>query len=321
ASEDELPNLDLPQTPEEAVQTPEPPVPLPAEPPPAPTQTAQEEGIEPPAERALERSLVQQGGLLLPPWTFEIQPGFNYSYSGSNTLRITEVGGESVVVQTDANRDTLETSLGFRVGLPWAMQVDVLIPYIFDDEDIVSGGTVIRTGDAGLGDIQLSLSKQLLTQQERLPSLLATVAWKTASGDSGGDLGLGTGAHSIQLAGTAVIARDPMVYVGTVSITESFEGEQGGRDYDPGDSLGLRVAAILAVSPDTSFTFGLDTDFVEDAEVEGERVAGSDAVIAVFELGVGLILSRSALLTATAGIGVTEEAPDFQFGMAVPIRF
>jgi hypothetical protein len=262
----------------EVAETSPPPNPERVEPAQAGVQSAQvrEEGTEGASARALERTLVQQGGLLLPPWIFEVEPGFTYSYTGSNTLEFTELGGETAIVQTDANRDTLETSLNLRIGLPWALQVEVHVPYLFDDEDIVSGGRVIRRGDAGLGDIQISLTKQMLAQNERLPSLLATVAWKTASGDSDGDLSLGTGAHSIQLAGTAVIARDAMVYVGTLSITESFEGEQSGRNYEPGDNLGIRVASILAVSPDTSLTFALDTEYIDDAEVEGERVAGSD---------------------------------------------
>src|SRR5919197_4421927 len=112
------------------------PTPQPAAPPRPPTP-AQKQAATPatgPAEeetaRALERTLVREGGLVLPRGLYELEPRLRYSYQGKEGLGVTSITGTAQVAQEVTRRDTWEASLGFRMGLPYAWQFEMRIPYV-----------------------------------------------------------------------------------------------------------------------------------------------------------------------------------------------
>jgi uncharacterized coiled-coil protein SlyX len=59
-------------------------------------------------ERALERTLVREGALVLPPWTYEVTPQFSYAHWDS--------------IQDPFIRNSYSAGLSFRMGLPWTSQ-------------------------------------------------------------------------------------------------------------------------------------------------------------------------------------------------------
>ena len=65
--------------------------------------------------------------------------------------------------------------------------------------------------------------------------------------------------------------------------------------------------AILAVSPDTSLSFLLDFHYKPDDNLAGKAVPGSDETVAVLQLGLGRVISRSMLLYITAAVGLTAD--------------
>jgi hypothetical protein len=70
-------------------------------------------------ERALERTLVREGALVLPPWTFELTPQFSYAHWDS--------------VQDPFIRNSYSAGLSFRMGLPWTSQGTVSLPYVWNE--------------------------------------------------------------------------------------------------------------------------------------------------------------------------------------------
>jgi hypothetical protein len=159
-----------------------------------------------------------------------------------------------------------------------------------------------------------------------LPDLLVSGSWKPQVGRSPfdaepGKLGLGSGYASVGGTLTASKAADPLVFIASASYTANLSvlTKQGWRD--PGDTFGLGGGAILAVSPDTSMSFLLDTHFKPEDHLGGRGVLGSDETVAVLQLGIATVLSRRALLNITVGIGLTADSPSFQIGFTVPWRF
>lgn len=277
--------------------------------------------------RALERSLIQEGGLLLPTWGFEVTPQFSYSFDGSNGLRIVDLNGLQVVAPQDVRRDILEASATFRIGLPWESQAELTVPYIIDEEETVTAGAIRdeRSG-SGLGDIRLGLSKQVLHEDGWVPSLLATGRWKTPSGDSNvelddDDVALGSGFHGLEGSVTAVKSHDPLVFFANFSYTANLPDEKNGTDINPGDAIGFGLGTILAASPDASLRFAFDQSFIMESRVNGDRVPGSDVVQSSLEVGGSMVLSKSVLLDLALEIGLTNDAPDYQIRTALPIRF
>jgi hypothetical protein len=284
----------------------------------APAPAEEEEAVA----RALERTLVIQGGLLLPPFTYEIGPTFNYASTRTDQLDI--VG--DLVTPVTTRRDFLDASLVMRAGLPYGSQADVRIPFVWDSTETSSFGQSTSRQDAGLGDIEIGLSKQLLYEREWMPDLLASVRWRSTTGradfNSTGRIG-GTGLGFDALSGslTAVKRQDPLVFLGSLSYTHFFDENRNGIEFGLGDAIGARGDAFLAASPDTSLRFGLVTDFLQKSEINGAKVAGSDRVESVFEVGVSSILTRALLADFGVGIGLTEGAPDFVVTLSLPYRF
>jgi hypothetical protein len=303
----------------------------PADPAPPAEEAAEPEEEEELAARALQRSLVERGALLLPVWGFELVPGFSYRHSSGDAF---------VTVPGQADPTAPVTTLGVRrrshqltgvltsrLGLPWNLQLEASAPFQWISSGLVVGGLGRSDASgAGLGDPRLSLSWQLVRARGALPDLLVAGTWKPRVGSSpfdagDGEVGLGSGFHAVGATLTASKAADPLVFLASASYTANLgvSTEQGRRD--PGDSWGLGAGAILAVSPETSMSFLVDFSYRPEDRLRGEAVLGSDETAAVLQLGVATVVSRRAVLNFTVGIGLTEDSPDLQLGVSVPLRF
>ena len=298
-----------------------PPAPLPA-PPVAPAKPpAQESAEKDESSRALERALVGEGGLVLPAGSFEVEPRLQYNYRGSEALGITSIGG--VAPAAEQKRNELEASLGVRVGLPWTSQVELRLPYVWVHENRAISGTQSESERiSGAGDFELGLAKQLVTARGARPSVLAALGWKGRSGENElGRLSPGSGFHQLQGGVNAVMRQDPLVFFGALSYTAVLKRERSGTDVDPGDAIGVKAGALLAASPETSLRAGFEISRFGRTKVDGDGVPGSDATVAMLNLGFASLLSSRTLFDLQLGVGLTPDAPDFQLRLSLPIRF
>jgi hypothetical protein len=182
-------------------------------------------------------------------------------------------------------------------------------------------GTTRR--ESGLGDVQLALTKQFVHERGRVPNVLGSFSWKTTTGESDinrDGASLGSGFHALQGAVTAVKREDPLVYFGTLYYTTSLSDTRAGNKIDPGDAIGVRVGTILAASPQTSLRFDFDLSRISELQINGGGVAGTDQVVALFEMALAKVISPRILLDVELGLGVTDDAPDFRIGLSLPIR-
>lgn len=272
-------------------------------------------------DRALERTLVQTGGLLLPPYVMEVVPYVTYTNNGNDGMRITDGGA---LASADVRLDSAEFGVTGRVGLPWDFQAEITLPYVLAHQTTSLDG--IATSDQrgnGVGDIQLALRHQLVNAHDWVPNILAGVEWKSASGDSASSstkLATGSGYESVTANVTFVKTQDPLVFVGTLGYTNTLSARINGLDVDPGNSYQVKFGTVLAVSPESSLRVALDNNFISKTSVDSRHVAGSDRVSSVLELGLGTSLNRHVLLDVQVGIGITQDAPDLQIGMALAYR-
>jgi hypothetical protein len=305
------------------------PAPAPAAPPapaakPVPTPSASvEQAREDEGARALERTLVREGGLVLPKGSVEFEPRVQYTYRGSEGLRIATVGGVPRVVDQDVKRNELEASVGLRIGLPWSLQAEARLPYAWLRETRATSSALSESDRAsGWGDLELGLTKQLLVADRGRLGVLGSLNWKSVTGHHElGRLSAGSGFPLLQAALTAVKREDPLVFFGTASYTRIFERDRSGADVDPGDAIGIKAGTLLAASPETSLRTAIDLTRFGRTHVGGSAVPGSDATVGILELGLSTLLTRRTLLDVNLGIGITPDAPDFRVRLAVPIRF
>jgi hypothetical protein len=274
-------------------------------------------------DRALERALTRESGLVLPRGVYELELGVGYDYRGSDALRLVDLDGLVQVAQQGVKQDRIESHIAVRAGLPAATSAELRLPLVFSRDEIVTGAEQKRTNEFGAGDVELALTKQLAPDRPGRPGALMSLNWRVPTGDF--DLAQpsspGGGFHTVQGATTAVMRQDPLVFFGTLSYTFVAEDRHEGLDIDPGDYVGLKLGSILAVSPRTSIRGAFQVSRSGRTEVDGREVPGSDAVVAALEIGVATLITPRSLLALEIAIGVTPDAPDFSIRGSLPIRY
>ena len=305
-----------------AAAPPAPPAGAPRPPAAAPKPSASEEaGVADEGGRALERTLVREGGLVLPRKVIELEPRLQYTYRAVEGLNLVTVAGVPQAAQQDLRRDDVEASVGFRVGLAASFQLEARLPYVWIDQNRATASVLSQSERvSGWGDVELGISKQLSTK--RRGGLLGSLSWKSTTGNHEvGRLSPGSGFPQLQAAVTAVTREDPLVFFLSPSYSRIFEREKSGIDVDPGDAIGLKAGTILAASPETSLRLSVDLSRAGRTRIAGSDVPGSDTTVAIFEFGVAKLLTRRTLVDVHVGIGLTPDAPHFRLRLALPIRF
>jgi hypothetical protein len=189
------------------------------------------------------------------------------------------------------------------------MQTDLYVPYVFYDRQSKRGSS------SDIGDVDLGLTKRLVSEADRVPELLLTGRWKTRTGKSSGDLPTGTGTDALQAALTAVKREEPLVLFATPSYTANLRSG----DVEYGDTVGAKLGVLLAATPDTSLLLDVDVNSSFATRVGGFEIGDSDRLSGVLELGLARVLSRSLFFNTTAGIGFTRAAPDFRLAVSLPL--
>jgi hypothetical protein len=261
------------------------------------------------AERALERTLVLTGTLLLPPGRIDVEPFFSYEYNDRDFDR--------TLAQLRDN-DTWTAGVNLRLGLPFDSQVELGIPYIVarDVDDPFFGGGGDSFGH-GFGDLRLGLAKTLLRESGPIPDLVARVTWDTNTGDdSDNGVGLDSGFNELGFSLNALKRQDPLAFVVSVGYEYAFEND----DQRPGDTFALGLAALLAASPETSLRLAFSAAYSGDQEFEGRTFNGTDQNAATLSFGVSSVLGRGVLLNVDVGAGLTDDAPDYFVTVSLPFR-
>lgn len=284
----------------------------------------QDAGADDDATRALERALVREGGFVLAPGAMEIEPRLQHSYNGSRGLGVVAPEGIALVAERNSHRHQTQASLALRYGLPRATQVELRVPYVLRREGNTAPGLGLEQTQRthGWGDVDIQLSKLLMTEQGARPALLGSLSWQAATGRfEASQLSPGGGFPSLQAGLTAVKRQDPMVFFGGVNLSRygARAGEAG--RLAPGNGVGMRVGALLAASPDTSLRASLDLSRNGRSRLNGAALPGTDTLNGVLELGLSSVVSRRVAVDLSLGVGITPDAPDFRLGIAFPIRF
>jgi hypothetical protein len=287
------------------------------------------------AERALERTLVQTGALLLPFGLAEIQPYVNYvrfENDGSALLRNAE-GDIVTVASTQNRRNNIEAGVFSRVGLPFGTQAELSIPATVINTSNVIGIINRETAHTtyALGDVRVGLAKTLLRESDWLPDIVGRITWDTDTGKqqsfnttSPGGLAVGTNGlttsssfNELIFSATALKRQDPLAFTSTLSYRKSFKKD----GIEPGDVYSLALGATLAASPQTSLSMGVQQSFIVNTRIFNHSIPGTDAISSVLTFGASSIIGKSLFFSTMAGIGLTKQSPDYFISVAIPLRF
>jgi len=171
-----------------------------------------------------------------------------------------------------------------------------------------------------LGDVRVGLAKTLLRESAWLPDIIGRITWDTATGKRALNNpqlgGLGTGFDELTFSATALKRQDPLAFTGTLSYRKTFKRD----GIEPGDVYSLTLGAMLAASPQTSLSLGIQQNFIDNVRLFGNSIPGADAINSVFTFGASSIIGKRLFFSANAGIGLTKNAPDYFISVAIPLR-
>ena len=279
--------------------------------------------------RALENTLVNQGGQLLPPYMYQIVPDFSYSHQSLDQIAFVTNGS---IVRQRSHVDRLEWGLGFRIGLPWE----------FTGQHPGAGwpclwlGNFRRNDDNQHGSWRLwrhinELPKAGPARKGTAPDVLLNVTYKAGPGSTSltqqaastfpTTVGTGSGFNALSGGVTVLKRQDPLVFLGAFEYPHSFPSNINGVRQTLGDQYGFRVEAILAASPDTSLRIGFLDTFQQPNSFGGGALIGSGQQFSSLELGVGSVISPKVYLDAALLVGLTRDTPDFTLLLSMPFRF
>jgi hypothetical protein len=298
------------------------------------------------------------GGVLTPRGVFVLEPGINFSTNQLNRFVFSGTGLATALLigqisAADADRDTFVSSLGARYGVTSRFEVDLKLPFVrrndrqtnlipSEDDDI----RIERDLDgSGLGDIELGLHYQLNRGTNGWPFFIGNLRVKSDTGEGPFDIsrdarGLeselptGSGFWSIQPSLTAIFPADPAVFYANISylfnlsedvdqIVNTGAGPALFSEIDPGDSIGASFGVGIGLNQRSSFNLGYEHQFIQktkstinDIDFEGETLQ-----VGSFQFGLSYSMSERTGLNLALSIGATEDAPDMQVSLRVPVAF
>ncbi len=275
------------------------------------------------AERALERSLVQEGARLLRPGQIEVYPGFTFSRYESDFPTTVTSGNDTFIGEVRRTLNVYDPRADIRMGLPFNSQLEIGLPSRVVNSGLgtaVGGAVQSETGQtgAGFGDLQIGLATLLAREKRWRPNAVGRLVWLTGTGsaiNNGVSLGGGNSGLATQLS--AYWRRDPVVFLASGGYAHYFEGS----GIRPGDNIGFSQGVALAVSPETALIFSLDQSYMKAFKRNGAELPGTDRLSSVFNFSTSTILGRGLFLRLSAGVGLTRDSPRYQFGVSLPFRF
>lgn len=273
------------------------------------------------AQRALERTLVISGALLVPYGQFEIQPGFSYLRYSAQGSGLSQQGSSISLTSLNSHTDAMLGSAYFRLGLPLDSQLEGYLPYESLGRSVTtSTGTEINSFKSnevsGLSDVRIGLAKTLLTERDWWPDVIARVTWNSNTGSYPYRSPIGLGYN--EMAGSVTVSKrqDPLVFYGNLS----YQAPLTSGNRSPGDIFGVTIGTILGASPETSLRFFINQNFISNSKLYGQSTLGTSANISTLNIGASTILGKGFFMDFTTGVGLTKESPDYVVGASFAYR-
>jgi len=264
------------------------------------------------AERALERTLVATGNLLVPSGFAEVEPVFSYARREIPTQ-----------VLFNLNRNEFSWALATRLGLPWESQFEMGVPYNLVQQqvmDVTAAPPVQASNRWGnsFGDVTVGLAKTLVHESGWVPDLLGRVAYEIPTGpQNSNQVPLPSRRNNLAFSLTGTKRQDPLVFVGSAGYTKAFETGQ----LNPGDQFNFQTGVFLGTSPETTLRGVLQSNFFQDIKVHDVTLRGSDTVQSALNFGASSILGRGLLVDLQVGVGLTNAAPKYSVMLSSTYRF
>lgn len=300
-----------------------------------------------PEERPEVAAISDVGGVLLRKGRLVLEPSVNYVRSDVNRA---EIAGFSVlpgiiignINVTEVSRNTVISALTARYGVTNRLEMEVKIPHVWRDDTTtgrpLGGGgadqdSVTSANGSDIGDIEFAAHYQINQGGGGTPYFIANFRGKSRTGQDPFEvrrhpvtnvetqLATGTGFWAFEPSLTVIYPTDPAVLYANLNYLINFKRNVSGfGEIDPGNALGINFGMGVALNEKLSFSLGYDHKQVQKTRLNG--LAGTSArtlQVGRFLLGGSFRPDGPATINVTVGIGVTEDSPDLDVVVRVPV--
>ena len=136
----------------------------------------------PKSERQADQLLVDVGGVLLPRWYLQLEPGIDETHASNPRVNIfgytifNAINFGTIRVD-EVQQDVANASFSARMGLPFRTQIDIRAPYTFAFSHIVKGvgagnPTNFNTDGIHVGDLSTTFSWQPIAEHGWIPAVV-----------------------------------------------------------------------------------------------------------------------------------------------------
>ncbi len=304
-------------------------------------------------------SITTDRGIVTRPGRLTIEPSISHAHSNATRVAIegyTIIPALLVglINISEIQRDIYVGAMTFKYGFTSRLETDIRIPWFSVHEDLrerqAFEGTPVDTlresSGQGLGDVELSARYQLNDGLDGWPYVIGVFRVKTPTGEGpydvdqrvvvdseGNPIGIeleerptGSGYWSFEPGLSFIYPSDPAVLFGNLSYVwtqEEDEGVENGGRIDPGDVIRFGFGMGFAFNERTSFSLSYDHSIVRKTsfETNSDLFGANFDRIQVGSLAFGLSqrLTASTTLNLTVSIGVTENAPNSELTLKLPI--
>jgi hypothetical protein len=315
-------------------------------PPPQPPTALAPEPERPKSEKAAEALLLEAGAVLLPEGILQVEPSFEYSHWSTNEIAISGFTVfEAIVIGTirvdELTRDILTGAVTLRYGILNRLQADVRVPVLWrQDSEVLGVGTINETerttDNFNIGDVEAEVLYQVLDERGWIPAVILKGEARFPTGENPfeiptemvqGNLRLtkpptGSGFYGAGPGATFVWTSDPAVfYVGATYLFNLERTFSGFGEINPGNSFEWLAGINVALSERVALNVTFIDQINWSSEQNGVEIAGTSFNDGRLVLGASVGLSPTVTLLVGAGIGLTDDSPDFTFTVALPITF
>ena len=267
--------------------------------------------------------------------------------------------GSISIDQINADIFTFEPAID--LGLSDRIFVNASLPLLSRVSNYQSGGAggsaaglVERTvRGTGIGDASLGLSYRLLPESATAPDVVLNTRVKFPTGrhpfgiefvevaGSQGNLSIperlsfGTGVYGASVGVSVLKTLDPMIVFGSLTYFHNFARDFDDIDEIPGNQPGKAKLGdayqfggglAFALNDKSSISMSYTQRLVERTRLtpvnrSARVVVGSQANVALVNLGATFSLGENIALVANVGVGLTDDSPDMAVSVRIPYRF
>lgn len=305
-------------------------------------------------------SITADRGIVTRPGRFTFEPSFSHAHSNATQVAIegyTVIPALLIglINISEVQRDIFVGAVSLKYGFTSRLEAAVRIPYLSIQEDLrereAFQGTPVDTlresSGEGLGDAELSVRYQLNDGVMGWPYVIGSFRVKAPTGDSPYDVGqkilydssgnpigvelaerpTGSGFWSFEPGVSFIYPSDPAVLYGNLSYVYTLKDDKGyenGNTINPGNVVRFGFGMGFAFNERTSFSLGYDHSIIGNTSYERDInlfAANFDRIqIGSLSFGLSQRLTPSTTLSLTVNIGVTENAPNSEITLRLPIN-